>query len=86
MSMTAEEYTQDLVRRVKPAVDDLFGEQPDGLVEHAINLALFIAAHDVRDGRCAKLEFLGDIWRQEGVTAFAPHEWLDVPVQKENAA
>lgn len=76
MSMTPEEYTADLVRRILPVVTEFHPDIPPDAAEHLVTEALFVASNDVRRGRTAKLEYIGDLARIDGRVAFRPCDWI----------
>lgn len=86
MSMTDEEYTKDLVRRIKPVIEEFYGDVADELLEHAVGEALFLASCDVRRGRTAKLEYIGELRLQLGRVQYNADPWLTHQVEQEKVA
>jgi len=86
MSMSSEEYTADLVRRILPTVREFHGDISAEAAEHLVTEALFVASNDVRRGRMAKLEYLGDFACIDGRVDFRPCDFIADAMTAEESA
>ncbi|MEE9357348.1 hypothetical protein [Candidatus Vondammii sp. HM_W22] len=79
-------YTQHLAERVTDALEELCCLPSQRVIQDIISEALFNAAQEIRQGKCAELEYIGTLRSDNSNMMFTPDKWLLSKNQDEQAA